>query len=165
MGQWTCWDSNPRPPHCKWGILPTELQAHEVGLMGLEPTTTRLSAGHSTIWATGLYKMVPDAPAGTRTPVPGSKVREDCHYLTGAFDIFDLSGPKRTWTLISRLTVWRYYLLNYRSNMGRERFEPPVFGLKARRISLTILPTHNNIKFQWECKESNLNHMLPKHIC
>ncbi len=20
--KWACWDSNPKPPHCKWGVLP-----------------------------------------------------------------------------------------------------------------------------------------------
>ena len=29
MGNWwTTWDSNPRPPHCERGALPTELVAH-----------------------------------------------------------------------------------------------------------------------------------------
>ena len=28
--KWTCWDSDPGPPPCKGGALPTELQAQQI---------------------------------------------------------------------------------------------------------------------------------------
>ena len=41
---WRWWDSNPWPPACRAGALPTELHPHVlVGLSGLEPPTSRLS--------------------------------------------------------------------------------------------------------------------------
>jgi hypothetical protein len=55
--KWWSWPgSNRRPPACKTGALPTELQPREgkplagkrmVGLSGLEPLTSRLSGGRS----------------------------------------------------------------------------------------------------------------------
>ena len=54
---WRRRDSNPRPPGCKPGALPTELRPRlelafalkpgMVGLSGLEPLTSRLSGGRS----------------------------------------------------------------------------------------------------------------------
>jgi hypothetical protein len=48
-GWWRRRDSNPRPPGCKPGALPTELRPRLelVGLSGLEPLTSRLSGGRS----------------------------------------------------------------------------------------------------------------------
>ena len=52
---WSCWeDLNHRPPHYKWGALPTELQQHKkkmVTRVGFEPTTTSLKGRCSTNWA------------------------------------------------------------------------------------------------------------------
>ena len=55
--KWRLRDSNSRPPACKAGALPTELNPHELyvlvifflplGLNGLEPSTSRLSGVRS----------------------------------------------------------------------------------------------------------------------
>ena len=49
------WDSNPRHPTCKAGVLPTELMAHKklVPSVGYDPTTAALSRRYLTIRSTG----------------------------------------------------------------------------------------------------------------